>query len=191
MPTLNEEHAMKRDLSLRVAALLASAAMTISTIAVAESVATLDARDRAPALALVVFQDMPGGAEILRGSYQKGLDEATSALAKHPSRNKLVLKTNVCAARVKLGQFEDANESCETALANRPPVSGALTAQQFRAVAHVNHGVVHFMQGDQEFAMQEFSRAKAMYPRLRVAASNLELTEQSLREPRIEVGETL
>jgi tetratricopeptide (TPR) repeat protein len=182
---------MRRDVSLMATALLATAPLAVPAVMAAEPINGLDARERAPAVALVVFQDMTGGAAILRGSYQAGLEEAASALARHPNRNEFALKANICAAQLRLGQVEAANESCEAALASRPPMRAAMAPRQFRAVAHVNHGVVHYVQGDHEFARQEFRRARSMYPSLQVAASNLEFTEEALRKPRIEVGETL
>lgn len=183
---------MRKGLSLMTAAGLLVAAPLMVSIALAEqqSVA-LDARERAPALALAVFQDMPGGDRILHGSYQEGLDEAAATLARRPYRDALVLNTNICVAQLKLGRLDAANVSCEAALASRPPTGAVLEPRKLFAAVHVNHGVVHFVQGDHEFAEDEFRRAKAMYPGLRIASSNLEVLDQSMPKARVEVEEIL
>jgi tetratricopeptide (TPR) repeat protein len=98
-----------------------------------------------------------------------------------------VLNTNICAAQLKLGRLEAANDSCEAALASRAPTGSGLKPRQAQAAVHVNHGVVHQAQGDYEFAESEFRRAKAMYPGLRIAASNLQFMERSLRKGWVEI----
>jgi tetratricopeptide (TPR) repeat protein len=148
------------------------------------------ATETAPPLRLVVFREAPGGTEIVHGSYQRGLDQAGTALSRG-YRDKAVLYTHICAAQIKLGQFVAANESCEAVLANNLEAGLVISSRRLFAAAHVNHGVVHFMQGDQEMAQQEFRRAKASDPTLRVAASNLALTQQLMREPLVEVEQTL
>ena len=180
---------MRKDYSPMAAGLLAAVPLMFSTALAGEPFTGLDARESAPGLALVVFQDTPSGAQILQGKYQDGLDEATAALAMRPYRYALVLNTNICAAQLKLGRLEAANESCEAALGSRPPTptGWVLKPRQFRAAVHVNHGVVHLAQGDYEFAESEFRRAKVMYPRLRIAASNLQFMERSLRKGWVEI----
>lgn len=190
VPTHNKERAMRRNFSPMAAGLLAAVPLMFSTALAGESFTGLDARESAPGLALVVFQDTPSGAQILQGKYQDGLDEATAALAMRPYRYALVLNTNICAAQLKLGRLEAANESCEAALASKPRGT-VLTPRQAHAAVHVNHGVVHVAQGDYEFAESEFRRAKAMYPGLRIAASNLQFMERSLRKGWVEIEETL
>jgi len=140
---------------------------------------------------LVVYQDLPGGAAILSGNYQEGLDRSLAAIERAPNRHAMELATNICAARVKLGQLEAANASCETALAGRPPYGTVWGVKQYRAVAHVNHGVVHLMQGDSEFAVQEFSRARNLFPSLGVALSNRALARDMMRKPQVIIGEPL
>jgi len=76
-------------------------------------------------------------------------------------------------------------------LANELPVGFVVTSRRLFAAAHVNHGVVHFMQGDREFAQHEFRRAKAVDPTLRAAAHNLAVARQPMRQPRVEVEQTL
>ena len=88
-------------------------------------------------------------------------------------------------------ELESANANCEAALAGGPPANSVMKPRQILAVAHVNHGVVHFVQGDYEFAEKEFRLARSMYPSLGVAASNLALARQPELKPRVEVGETL
>jgi tetratricopeptide (TPR) repeat protein len=187
VPSQNKERVMRRDFSPMAAGLLAAVPLMFSTALAGEPFAGLDARESVPGLALVVFQDTPSGAPILQGKYQDGLDQAAAALAKRPYRDTLVLNTNICAAQLRLGRLEAANESCEAALASRPPTGLVLKPRQFRAAVHVNHGVVHLAQGDHEFAESEFRRAKAMYPGLRIAASNLQFMERSLRKGWVEV----
>jgi len=186
----NKERAMRRNFSPMAAGLLAAVSLIFSTSLAGEAFTGLDARESARGLALVVFQDTPSGAQILQGMYQEGLDQAAAELARRPYRHTLVLNTNICAAQLKLGRLEAANESCEAALASEP-IGTVLTPQHAHAAVRVNHGVVHFAQGDYEFAESEFRRAKAMYPGLRIAASNLQFMERSLREGRVEIEEAL
>lgn len=181
---------MRKDFSRTAAVLLAAAPLLASSALAWDSFTAPDARERAGAIALVVFLDLPGSADIIRGNYESGLDKATAALDR-PGRHEMELTTNICAAQVKLGSPEAANRSCEAALAGRLPARSAMTPREFRAVAHVNHGVVHLVQGDTEFAILEFRRAKTMDPTLRVAASNAALAREMERQPRIQVGETL
>jgi tetratricopeptide (TPR) repeat protein len=187
VPAHNKERAMRKEFSPMAAGLLAAVPLMFSTALAGEPFAGLDARESAPGLALVVFQDTPSGAQILQGKYQDGLDQATAALAMRPYRYTLVLNTNICAAQLRLGRLEAANESCEAALASRPPTGLVLKPQQVRAAVYVNHGVVHLAQGDYGFAESEFRRAKAMYPGLRIAASNLQFMERSLRTGWVEI----
>lgn len=187
VPMHNKERAMRRNFSPMAAGLLAAVPLMFSTALAGESFTGLDARESAPGLALVVFQDTPSGAQILQGKYEDGLDQAAAALAMRPYRNTLVLNTNMCAAQLKLGRLEAANETCEAALASKPPVGSALQPRRAHAAVHVNHGVVHLAQGDYEFAEGEFRRAKAMYPGLRIAASNLKFMERSLRKGWVEI----
>jgi tetratricopeptide (TPR) repeat protein len=182
---------MKRELSKVVAVFCAAATVLASSALAKEPATSPDARERASSIALVVFQDLPGGSDILTGHYQDGLSKASAALADQPYQYRLELETNICAANVKLGQFDSANTSCEAALDARPRSTMVMTRRHFLAVAHVNHGVVHLVQGDRDFAIQEFDRARAMFPGLRVAASNLTLTEAPDLEPHIEVGPAL
>ena len=178
---------MRRGFSPMAAGLLAAVPLMFSTALAGEPFTGLDARESAPGLALVVFQDTPSGAQILQGKYQDGLDQAAAALAMRPYRYTLVLNTNICAAQLKLGQLEAANDSCEAALASRAPTGPGLKPRQAQAAVHVNHGVVHLAQGDYEFAESEFRRAKAMHPGLRIAASNLQFMERSLRKGWVEI----
>jgi tetratricopeptide (TPR) repeat protein len=187
VPSQNKERAMRRDFSPMAAGLLAAVPLMFSTALAGEPFTGLDARESTPGLALVVFQDTPSGAQIMQGKYQDGLDQAAAALAMRPYRDTLVLNTNICAAQLRLGRLEAANESCEAALASRPPTGLVLKPRQVRAAVHVNHGVVHLAQGDYEFAESEFRRAKAMYPGLRIAASNLQFMERSLRKGWVEI----
>ena len=182
---------MRRDLSRFAAMLLTAASLTVSMAIAGEQPAAPDAHDRTPALALVVFLDTPGSADILRGDYQEGLDKASAALDRAPDRRELELTTNVCVAQTKLGLLESANTSCEAALADAPPAGSVMKPRKYLAVAHVNHGVVHFVQGDHEFAEKEFRRARMLSPSLGVAASNLAFARAPEFKPRVEVGEAL
>lgn len=190
-PVLKKERAMKRDLLRLTAVLLTAAPLLASTALAGEQFTAPDAHQRTSALALVVFLDADGSADILRGNYQDGLDKASAALDSRPSRRNLELTTNMCAAQVKLGRLEAANTNCEAALADKKPAGSVMAPRKRLAVAHVNHGVVHFVQGDYEFAEKEFRLARSMYPSLGVAASNLALARQPGLKPRVEVGETL
>ena len=178
---------MRKEFSPMAAGMLAAVPLMFSTALAGEPVTGLDAREGAPGLALVVFQDTPSGAQILQGKYQDGLDQAAAALAMRPYRDTLVLNANICAAQLKLGRLEAANESCEAALASKPPTGFVLKPRQAYAAVHVNHGVVHLAQGDYQFAESEFRRAKAMQPDLRIAASNLQFMERSLRKGWVEI----
>jgi tetratricopeptide (TPR) repeat protein len=140
-------------------------------------------------VALVVFQDLPGSTAILRGNYSEGLDRAQAALERSPRMHVVELEANICAARVMLRQLEAANSSCEAALEAQPPVVAAFSRQQYRAVAHVNHGVAHLLQGDSEFAFKEFSRARSLFPSLGVASSNRLMAENMMRTPQVTIGE--
>lgn len=182
---------MRKDLSRLTTVLLTAAPLLASTALAGDQLSTPDARERSPALALVVFLDVPGSAEIIGGNFRDGLDKASAALDRRPYRHELELTTNMCVAQVKLGELEAANANCEAALASGPPANSVMKPRQILAVAHVNHGVVHFVQGDYEFAEEEFHRAKLMFPSLGVAASNLALARQPELEPSVEVGETL
>lgn len=181
---------MRRKYSLTAGALLAAILLTATNTMAGEPPISAGFDESAPPLMLVVFREVPGGTQILQGSYQLGLDEAGAALA-GGYRDKSVLYTHICAAKLKLGQLQAANESCEAVLANNLPIGLVITSRRLFAAAHVNHGVVHFMQGDQELAQQEFRRARAADPTLRIAASNLALTQQFMRQPRVEVEQTL
>ena len=187
VPSHDKERAMRKEFSPMAAGLLAAVPFMFSTALAGEPFTGLDAREGAPGLALVVFQDTPSGAQILQGKYQDGLDQAAAALAMRPYRYTLVLNTNICAAQLKLGRLEAANDSCEAALASRAPTGSGLKLRQAQAAVHVNHGVVHLAQGDYEFAESEFRRAKAMNPGLRIAASNLQFMERSLRKGTVEI----
>ena len=147
--------------------------------------------DQESRIALVVFQDLPGSSAILRGNYQEGLDQAQSALERRPRIHAVELAANICAARVMLQQLGEANSSCEAALAGRPPTSAAFSRKQYRAVAHVNHGVAHLLQGDSEFAVEEFSRARNLFPSLGVASSNRSMAANMTRTPQVTIDETL
>jgi tetratricopeptide (TPR) repeat protein len=186
VPSQNKERAMRRGFSPMAAGLLAAVPLMFSTALAGDPFTDRDAREIAPGLALVVFQDTPSGAQILQGKYQEGLDQAAAALARRPYRHTVVLNTNICAAQLKLGRLESANESCEAALASKP-TGTVLKPKQAHAAVHVNHGVVHLAQGDYEFAESEFRRAQAMYPGLRIAASNLQFMERSLRKGWVEI----
>ena len=140
-------------------------------------------------VALVVFQDLPGSSAILRGDYSGGLDSAQAALERSPRLHVVELEANICAARVMLRQLEAANSSCEAALEDTPPVGGAFSRQQYRAVAHVNHGVAHLLQGDSEFAVKEFRQAKRLFPSLGVASSNRLMAENMMRTPQVTIDE--
>jgi tetratricopeptide (TPR) repeat protein len=170
--------------------LIAGVPLLVAGAGAREQVTAPDAHARASSVALVVFQNLPGGAAILSGDYQRGLDESLRAAARSPHRHPMEFATNICAARVKLGLLEAANESCESALA-RPPTGSNWSLNQYRAVAHVNHGVVHLVQGDREIAVQEFSRARRLYPSLGVASSNRSLAEDMVQKPQVIVGEPL
>jgi tetratricopeptide (TPR) repeat protein len=187
VPSHDKERAMRKEFSPMAAGLLATVPLMFSTALAGEPFTGLDAREGAPGLALVVFQDTPSGAQILQGKYQDGLDQAAAALAMRPYRNTLVLNANICAAQLKLGRLEAANESCEAALASKPPTGLVLKPRQAHAAVHVNHGVVHLAQGDYQFAESEFRRAKAMQPDLRIAASNLQFMERSMRKGWVEI----
>jgi len=181
-----------RNLLTRTAVLLvAGLPLLVAGAGAKEQVTAPDAHARASSVALVVFQDLPGGAAILSGDYQRGLDESLRAAARSPNRHAMEFATNICAARVKLGLLEAANESCESALAGRPRAGSNWSLKQYRAVAHVNHGVVHLVQGDREIAVQEFSLARWLYPSLGVASSNRSLAKDMMRKPQVIVGEAL
>lgn len=171
-------------LSLAIAASLVASAAT----GVEQRVAP-DARAPASSVALVVFRDVPGSASILRGNYEQGLDRSFAALERAPSRRVLELTANICAAQVKLGQIHAANASCERALATNARAGS--DQNRIRAVAVVNHGVVHLVQGDREFAVKEFRRAARMSPSLGVARSNRALAEEPVRQPHVVIGETM
>ena len=183
---------MRKDFSPMTAGLLAAVPLLFSTALAGEPFTGLDVRESAPGLALVVFLDTHSGVQIMQGKYQDGLDQAAAALALRPHRDTLVLKANICAAQIKLGRLEAANESCEAALVSRAPTSvfrgsAELKPRQALAAVHVNHGVVHLAQGDYQFAESEFRRALAMQPNLRIAASNLQFMERSLRKGWVEI----
>lgn len=173
------------------AALLIMAPLVASSALAGESFVGLDAGEQAPAVTLVVLQGLPGSDEILVGSYQDAVEKASAALTGRPQYDKRQVNANICAAQVKLGQIEAANESCEAALALRPIHQSTDTPRKFLAIAYVNHGVVHFTQGDHATAEMEFRRASSLYPALREARSNLVVTQEVMGKPRIEVGETL
>jgi len=181
-----------RKLLVRTAVVLVAAApLLVAGANAREQVMAPDARARASSVALVVYQDLPGGAAILSGNYQEGLDKSLAAVERAPNRHAMELATNICAARLKLGQLEAANASCESALAGRPPFGTTWSWSQYQAVAHVNHGVVHLVQGENEFAVREFSRARNLFPSLGVALSNRSLAEDMMRKPHVIVGEAL
>lgn len=181
---------MRRNYLPTAGMLIVAALLTATSTMAGEAPINAGIADSAPPLMLVVFREVPGGTQIVHGSYQQGLDEAGAALT-NGYRDKSVLYTHICAAQLKLGQLQAANESCEAVLANNLPVGLVIASRRLFAAAHVNHGVVHFMQGDQELAQQEFRRARATDPTLRAAASNLALTQQFMRQPRVEVEQTL
>ena len=182
---------MRSELSRTVAIFMASAIFSSPSALAEEQMAAPDARERASNIAVDVFQDAPGGAGILVGNFQEGVDKASASLSARPFRYRFELATNICAAQIKLGQFESANASCESALDSRPRSTMVMARRHFLAVAHVNHGVVHLMQGDREFAIQEFGRARAMFRGLQIAASNLALTKGPELKPHIDVGTAL
>lgn len=184
---------MKKGLFTDVAALFVMAPLVASSALAGESYIDPDTSEQTQAVRLVVLQGLPGSGDILQGSYQEGLEKASAALTRQPQYKKREMKANICAAQLKLGQFDAANESCEAALAIRPTrtVYATSSPRKFLAVAHVNHGVVHLAQGDLETAEQQFRRAWGVYPSLREAESNLALTQQMMGRPRIEVGEGL
>jgi tetratricopeptide (TPR) repeat protein len=140
-------------------------------------------------VALIVFEDLPGSSAILRGNYSEGLDRAQAALERSPRTHVVELEANICAAQVMLRQLEAANSSCEAALAGRPPDGATFSRKHYRAVAHVNHGVAHLLQGDSEFAIQEFSRARRLFPSLGVASSNRLMAENMMRTPQVTIDE--
>ena len=181
-----------RKLLVRTAVvLIAAVPLLVAGANAREQIRAPDARARASSVALVVYQNLPGGAAILSGNYKEGLEKSLAAVERAPSRHAMELATNICAARVKLGELDAANESCESALAGRPPAGTAWSLKQYRAVAHVNHGVVHLVQGDREFAIQEFSRARNLFPSLGVAFSNRSLAQDMMRKPHVIVGDAL
>lgn len=180
------------NLLIRTAVALAATAPLLALGAGAsERMMAPDAFDKSPQVAVVVFDGLPGASAILAGNYERGLEQSLAAVAERPGRNAMAMAANICAASIKLGRLEAANASCESALASRPPVGALLTTRQHLAVAHVNHGVVHYVQGDHEFAVQEFKQARMLFPSLGVASSNLALARDELRKPRVIVGETL
>ena len=182
---------MRRLITRTAVVLVAAVPLLMASANAREQMTAPDARSRASSVALVVYQDLPGSAAILSGDFEEGLDRSLAALERAPNRHAMELATNICAARVKLGQLEEANSSCESALARRPPAGSLWSLKQYRAVAHVNHGVVHLVQGDREFAVQEFSRARNLFPSLGVASSNRALARDMLRTPHVIVGEAL
>lgn len=181
---------MRKNYPLTAAALGVAALLTATGAMAEEPLIDPGVAEEAPALSLVVFRKAPGGAQIVRGSYRSGLDQAGAALASG-YRDKAVLYTHMCAAQLKLGELGAANENCEAVLANDLPVGLVVTSRRLFAAAHVNHGVVHFMQGDRELAQQEFRRARAADPTLRAATGNLAVARQTMRQPRVEVEQTL
>jgi tetratricopeptide (TPR) repeat protein len=182
---------MKKDFLPMGAALLIMASLVASSALAQESLIGLEASEQAPAVTLVVLQGLPGSNEILVGSYQDGLEKASAALTRRPQYDKRQVQANICAAQVKLDQIEAANYSCEAALDSRPIYQSTATPRKLLAIAYVNHGVVHFTQGDYATAEHEFRRASSLYPALREAQSNLVVTQEVMGKPRIEVGETL
>ena len=181
---------MRKGLSPTAAALVVAALLTATGAMAKEVRVDPGIAEEAPTLALVVFRKAPGGAQIMRGNYQSGLNEAGAALA-NGYRDEAVLLTHMCAAQLKLGEFGAANENCQAVLAKDLPVGFVVTSRRLFAAAHVNHGVVHFMQGDRELAQHEFRRAKAVDPMLRAATRNLAVARQPMRQPRVEVEQTL
>lgn len=133
-----------------------------------------DAREPADAMALVVFEGVPGSETLLRGDYEAGLRESLAAAEGPGVRHAFELASNICVARLKLGQLEAAKEHCGQVIERRPDRrEGVVMAQRQHAVALVNHGVMLSAQGDAEGAVARFEQARRIFPELGVARSNL------------------
>lgn len=154
---------------------LAAAAGGLLTAPIAMAGTAPDAREPSQQLALVVFEGVPGSEALLHGDYVAGLRQSLEAYGRAPARHAFQLASNVCVARLKLGQLEAAEEHCSQVMDQSIDRRvGVVMTQRYQAVALVNHGVLLSAQGDDEGAGAQFAEARRKFPELGVARSNLE-----------------
>jgi len=131
-------------------------------------------------LMLVSFTDFTGGKALTTGNVERAIRELSRDAGKNPS----LALNNLCVAHTALGQWEEAQDSCDAAVAaaadnlaihGRWPGEQRRLANKVAAAVFSNRAVMHAMSKDAVAAQGDFARARAMAPKARFVARNAEL----------------
>jgi hypothetical protein len=131
-------------------------------------------------LVLVSFTDFAGGKALATGN----VDRAVRELSRDADRNPSLALNNLCVAHTALGQWEEAQDSCDAAVAaaadnlathGRWPGEQRRLAQKAAAAVYSNRAVMHAMSNDAMAAQGDFAQARAMAPKAKFVARNAEL----------------
>jgi len=144
-----------------------------------QGVAQCSAR-AASKLVLVGFTDFTGGKALTTGNVERAIRELSRDAGKNPS----LALNNLCVAHTALGQWEEAQDSCDAAVAaaadnlaihGRWPGEQRRLANKVAAAVFSNRAVMHAMSNDAVAAQGDFARARAMAPKAAFVARNAEL----------------
>jgi hypothetical protein len=131
-------------------------------------------------LVLVGFTDVTGGKALTTGNVGRAIRE----LSRHAGRSPSLALNNLCVAHTALGQWEQAQDSCDAAVAaaadnlaihGRWPGEQRRLAHKVAAAVYSNRAVMHAMSNDAVAAQGDFARARAMAPKAAFVARNAEL----------------
>jgi hypothetical protein len=131
-------------------------------------------------LVLVSFTDFTGGEALTTGKVDRAIRELSRNAGKNPS----LALNNLCVAHTALGQWEEAQDACDAAVAaaadnlaihGRWPGEQRRLANKVAAAVYSNRAVMHAMSSDAVAAQGDFARARAMAPKAAFVNRNAEL----------------
>ena len=129
----------------------------------------------AEAFELKITAETLGGSEIMAGEYATAIETILSTAS---LESKYVRSTNLCAAYTAQKEFGLAEKQCNLALRlSNSPQAGAqldgrtyLSRREGKAMALINLGVMHALQGNSQEAREYFESAGKQSKRLRATS---------------------
>ena len=129
----------------------------------------------AEAFELTIRAETLGGSEIMAGQYATAIE---TILSKSSLESKYVKSTNLCAAYTAQKEFSLAEKQCNLALRlSNSPNAGAqldgrahLSRREGKAMALINLGVLHALQGNSQKAREYFESASRKSKRLKATS---------------------
>ena len=137
------------------------------------------------------YLDSAQGAAVEDGAYERAIKTLTKKDTQGARR--IADQVNLCVAYTKTRQLDEATEACDLALAMagkrfiRPNLTGFDRAEKYRAneekaIALVNRGVLYAIAGNSNLAKEMFETAEEIGTNSDTAATNLLVLQRDIAE---------